>query len=311
MVFISSTYTDLLAERQAAVSAILKSGNIPAGMELFSAGDKSQLVTIKRWIDQSDVYMLILGGRYGSIEPESGVSYTELEYDYAVSQGKPFFAVVISEDYLDAKVRLAGKDVLERENPKLLEQFRKKVLASVSSFFSDEKDIKLSIHESLGDIQLDDELAGWVQAREIPDVSILQEQLEKLSEENQELKKSLQKAEKAKIPSKDSEFEELVEMLRSTEVIVPAAVLGEDAVEDLKRDLLTLLSVAYEALMNGVTNSVGQSAHARFLYHNLAPKLAVFGLVENEKVTGVRYRRSYLTRKGSEFILYLKRTSQL
>ncbi len=36
--------------------------------------------TIKKWIDESDVYMLILGGRYGSIEEESGLSYTELEY---------------------------------------------------------------------------------------------------------------------------------------------------------------------------------------------------------------------------------------
>lgn len=34
--------------------------------------------------------MLILGGRYGSIDPQKGVSYTELEYDYAVETGKPY-----------------------------------------------------------------------------------------------------------------------------------------------------------------------------------------------------------------------------
>jgi hypothetical protein len=73
-VFISSTYTDLQLERQAAVEAILLSGHIPAGMELFAAGDQSQLETIKRWIDSSDVFMLILGGRYGSIEPKSNTS---------------------------------------------------------------------------------------------------------------------------------------------------------------------------------------------------------------------------------------------
>lgn len=54
-VFISSTYTDLKAERQAAVEAILAAGHIPAGMELFAAGSSSQLDTIKRWIDGSDV----------------------------------------------------------------------------------------------------------------------------------------------------------------------------------------------------------------------------------------------------------------
>ena len=37
-VFVSSTYTDLIEERQAAVEAILDAGHIPAGMELFKAG---------------------------------------------------------------------------------------------------------------------------------------------------------------------------------------------------------------------------------------------------------------------------------
>jgi hypothetical protein len=64
-VFVSSTFTDMLLERQAAVDAILRAGHIPAGMELFAAGDESQLETIRRWIDDSDVFMLILGGRYG------------------------------------------------------------------------------------------------------------------------------------------------------------------------------------------------------------------------------------------------------
>ena len=79
-VFVSSTYTDLIEERQAAVQAILDAGHIPAGMELFKAGNRSQLETIYKWIDESDIYMLILGGRYGSIESKSGKSYTQLEY---------------------------------------------------------------------------------------------------------------------------------------------------------------------------------------------------------------------------------------
>ena len=59
-VFISSTFSDMIEERQAAVAAVLKAGHIPAGMELLTAGDKSQMKTIERWIDESDVYMLIL-----------------------------------------------------------------------------------------------------------------------------------------------------------------------------------------------------------------------------------------------------------
>ena len=100
-VFVSSTYEDLRAERQAAVAAILSAGHIPAGMELFTAGDQSQLEVIYRWIDESDVFMLILGGRYGTVEKRSAKSYIHLEYEYALKQEKPFFAVVITEEHLE------------------------------------------------------------------------------------------------------------------------------------------------------------------------------------------------------------------
>jgi len=44
----------------------------------------------------NQIYILILGGRYGSIEPESGKSYTQIEYKYALQKGIPVFAVVLS-----------------------------------------------------------------------------------------------------------------------------------------------------------------------------------------------------------------------
>jgi hypothetical protein len=54
---------------------------------------------IKRWIDESDVFLLILGGRYGSIESTSGKSPVQLEYEYAQERKKPFFAVVVHAAY--------------------------------------------------------------------------------------------------------------------------------------------------------------------------------------------------------------------
>ena len=42
--------------------------------------------TIQKCIDESDVYMLIVGGRYGSIDEECVKSYTQLEYEYALSK---------------------------------------------------------------------------------------------------------------------------------------------------------------------------------------------------------------------------------
>ncbi len=87
-IFISSTFTDLKEERQAVLTAILELDQMPAGMELFPAGDDSVWQLIKDVIDSSDYYVIIIGGRYGSLD-ETGLSYTEKEYDHASAQKKP------------------------------------------------------------------------------------------------------------------------------------------------------------------------------------------------------------------------------
>lgn len=188
-IFISSTYLDLIEERQAAVEAILKAGHIPAGMELFTASNKSQWDIITRWIDESDIYMLILGGRYGSIENESQKSYTHLEYEYAQSQGKPLFAVVIEDSALDSR---KSRDI-EKDNPERLNEFRKKVLSYMSSFFTDKKDIKLAVHENMGQITQDYNLTGWIRGNQqnsdiAKEMVTLNEELRKVKEENKKLK---------------------------------------------------------------------------------------------------------------------------
>ncbi|MFT5784918.1 MAG: hypothetical protein ACI9KK_000262 [Ascidiaceihabitans sp.] len=88
-VFISSTFMDLKNARQEVSQALLRADCFPAGMELFPAADEEQFEFIKTIIDQSDYYILISAGRYGSIHPETGLSYTEMEYDYAVEIGIP------------------------------------------------------------------------------------------------------------------------------------------------------------------------------------------------------------------------------
>src|SRR5271170_2865284 len=95
-IFVSSTYNDLKEERDIVNKSILEMGNIPVGMEMFSAGDEQQWEIIKRAIDDCDYYVLILAHRYGSTV--SGISYTEKEYDYAVSQKIPVLAFIILDD---------------------------------------------------------------------------------------------------------------------------------------------------------------------------------------------------------------------
>jgi hypothetical protein len=309
-IFISSTYSDLLEERQAAVGAILKSGHIPAGMELFTSGDRSQMATIKEWIDESDVYMLILGGRYGSIEKSSGISYTELEYDYAQQQGKPSFAVVITEVALERKIRANGTSFGEKENPKELALFRQKVLNNISSFFDDHKDIKLCVHESLADFAGKRNLKGWVSADEVVDTKPLFEEIKKLSEENKELRETVSNLErKTPMPINGNEtnnkFIELKKILRAIDIKIPANLAdGKEA----NRDLLSIFFNNKEVLINGVTNSLNSSDVETFFYLNVCPKLQVHGLTINEKVPSARYRRSCVSAAGNMFLAYLERS---
>ncbi len=183
-VFVSSTFTDLIAERQAAVEAILSTGNIPAGMELFAAGDQSQMEVIQEWIRESNVYLLILGSRYGSIEPESGKSYTHLEYEYALEIGKPHFAVVISDKGETIKVDKQGKEVLERDHTEKYNQFKKQVTESkLVHFWDDLGGIELAIHKSLANFNKREELIGWVRGDEAVNSGALAEELARLGKE--------------------------------------------------------------------------------------------------------------------------------
>lgn len=200
-IFISSTYVDLIDERQAAVEAILQAGHIPAGMELFAASNQSQWEIIKKWIDESDIYMLILGGRYGSIEKTSELSYTELEYNYALEIGKPLFALVLDEAFIESKSQKQGtKTVLELNEPQKLKAFSGKVLSKLCKICADSKDIQLGVFQSISSLERDNKLTGWIKANQglnpkpyLDQITALQHEKDALNKEIIKLKKSVPK----------------------------------------------------------------------------------------------------------------------
>ena len=164
-IFVSSTYTDMLEERQEAVSAILDAGHIPAGMELFKSG-REKLATIHKWIDDSDIFLLILGGRYGSIDKESGKSYTQMEYEYALHRGKPLFTVVLTQAYLYSKAAKKGESVLEQDHTEEYKKFREMVDDNVVFLVDTIEGISSRIISQLSDMSSnpDYDLAGWVRS---------------------------------------------------------------------------------------------------------------------------------------------------
>lgn len=170
-VFVSSTYLDLIDERQEAVEGILRAGHIPAGMELFIPANKNQWTIIEKWIKESDILMLILGGKYGSIEPRSGKSYTQLEYEFALKNGIPVFAVVLNEQYLANKKSLnINLKVYEHEvdshNIDKYATFKELVTSNLVSFVQDINQISTEVTLALNEFMKNDEkeynFKGWI-----------------------------------------------------------------------------------------------------------------------------------------------------
>jgi len=124
-VFVSSTFLDLKEERAAVVSALLQMNAFPAGMEMFPAADEDAWTLIKRVILNSDYYLLVIGGRYGSVDPSTELSFTEMEFDYAVQEKIPVMAFL----HKDPDAIVLGKSEKDKETREKLEAFRAKVKA--------------------------------------------------------------------------------------------------------------------------------------------------------------------------------------
>ena len=62
-------------------------------MEYFPAASEDQWSYIQSLIDDCDYYIVVVAGRYGSINSK-GISYTQQEYEYAVSKEIPVIAFV-------------------------------------------------------------------------------------------------------------------------------------------------------------------------------------------------------------------------
>ena len=283
-IFVSSTYEDLKDERQAAVEAILSARHIPAGMELFAAGDKSQMEVIKRWIDESDVFLLILGGRYGSIEPTSGKSYIQLEYEYAQERRKPFFAVVVDEDYLKKeKVKEHGADVLETDNPQQLKAFRAEVLTKIVRLWRNPLEIKLAIHETLADFSRRDELIGWIPGDQAVNSGAVAEEIARLAKENATLRDRLLKTEGERTTYHGLTFEKMCQLLRGEES--PTESLSElasgliaSSVQLFNDSTATLFHVLW-AFQDALASGILISAQEMRLPMQAFNRLRTFGVV--------------------------------
>lgn len=97
-IFISATTHDLRDYREAVANALRELGAAPLAFESFPAAGESVASVLKQELNKSDAVVLLIGHRYGTTDPLSGKSYTELEYDLARSMQKPVLAFAASEE---------------------------------------------------------------------------------------------------------------------------------------------------------------------------------------------------------------------
>lgn len=180
-IFVSSTYEDLKEERKSIIENISKMGHLPVGMELFVASTDEQFEYIKKVIDNCDYYILIVGGRYGSVSPNTGISYTEMEYDYAIKKEVPilvfpyFNIEQLSEEKKDS-------DLTKIKN------FCQKVSSNRMCDLWDNKDKLLSnVIIALNKIFSEQPQRGWIRPDEFDNTKLLNE-LNDLRKENEFLK---------------------------------------------------------------------------------------------------------------------------
>jgi hypothetical protein len=131
-------------------------------------------------------------------------------------------------------------------------------------------------------------------------------ELEELRSENQTLRTRLESRTLMKVGgSSEEEMQALRDILNEIEVVIPAEVSSTK--EEKKRSLLQLFVNNKDVLIAGITNEIGADDVDAFYYYNVFPKLQVHGLSENEKVAGVRYRRSYVNKYGQSFLAWGER----
>lgn len=97
-VFVSSTFEDLADYRDAVRDAIAAAGAVPILIEQEAAQGTTITETIGRLLKEADAVLLLVGHRYGALEPRTRKSWVEMEYEAAKRLKKPLLAFMAAED---------------------------------------------------------------------------------------------------------------------------------------------------------------------------------------------------------------------
>lgn len=137
-IFVSSTYEDMIPYRDAVSEALTSIEHLPIGMEHFVSAPDRPLDVCLADVRRCQLYIVLVGMRYGSIDEESGKSYTELEYEEAIKNKIPVLAFVINEN----ECPILPKFVDTGENAIKLAHFKNRLDSKMTSRFKSAEHLK-------------------------------------------------------------------------------------------------------------------------------------------------------------------------
>lgn len=147
-VFISSTYEDLSVHRNTVESSLAISRVEYNAMEHFGSTPRPTIQTCLAAVTASDVFVGILGVRYGGSPPGGCQSYTEREYRLARQRGMPLFMFLIDERNASVAAQYVGME--QPAQQERLRRFKEFVLRHHTvTFFKNPEDLARLVLASL------------------------------------------------------------------------------------------------------------------------------------------------------------------
>lgn len=171
-IFISSTFKDLEDERRAVQDTIISMGDFPVQMETFPATDESQMAYIGPLIEQCDYYVLIIGGRYGSIDEKTGLSFTHQEFRHAVSCGVP---VIVLTHGNPSNISIGKAETTDIGREKLREFIAEAEKDRIRKAWTNKGELQLAVIQALEHAKRAKPRAGWVRGDSVASSEILEE----------------------------------------------------------------------------------------------------------------------------------------